>query len=68
MGLRDGGFACLGLSRESYGNAGRIRAVIKSAFTDAGLLPFGPHGFRKTLGILANDYCKTPEQFRLQTH
>lgn len=64
MGLQDGGFAYVGLSRETYSNAGKIRDVIKTAFTDAGLPPFGPHSFRKTLGILANDFCKTPEQFK----
>ncbi|PQV57863.1 site-specific recombinase XerD [Defluviimonas denitrificans] len=64
MGLKDGGFACLGLSRDTYGNAGRIRAVIKDAFTSAGLPPFGPHSFRKTLGILANEHCRTPEAFK----
>lgn len=35
-----------------------------TAFTEAGLPAFGPHSFRKTLGILANDFCKTPEQFK----
>lgn len=64
MGVKDGGFACVGLSRETYGNAGRLRAVIKQAFTDAGLPPFAPHSFRKTLGLMANDHCKTPEQFK----
>lgn len=64
MGLNEDGFACLGLSRDTYGNAGKIRDVIKTAFTDAGLPPFGPHSFRKTLGVLANDFCKTPEQFK----
>lgn len=64
MGLNDGGFTCLGLSRENYSNATKIREVIKAAFTNAGLHPFGPHSFRKTLGILANDHCKTPEQFK----
>ncbi len=64
MGLKDGGFACLGLSRDTYGNAGRIRAAIKDAFTSAGLPPFGPHSFRKTLGILANEHCRTPEAFK----
>jgi integrase len=64
MGLNDGGFACLGLSHDTYSNAGKIRDVIKTAFTDAGLSPFGPHSFRKTLGILANEFCKTPEQFK----
>jgi len=64
MGLQDGGFACLGLSRETYSNAGRIRALTKDAFIAAGLSPFGPHSFRKTLGILANTHCRTPEQFK----
>lgn len=64
MGLKDGSFACLGLSRDTYSNAGKLRSVIKDAFTDAGLPPFGPHSFRKTLGLLANDHCKTPEQFK----
>jgi integrase/recombinase XerD len=64
MGRNDGGFACIGLSRDIYGSAGKIRDVIKTAFTDAGLPPFAPHSFRKMLGILANDFCKTPEQFK----
>lgn len=64
IGLHDGGFACLGLSRETYSNAGKMREVVKGAFTTAGLPPFGPHSFRKTLGILANQCCKTPEQFK----
>ena len=64
MGLQDGGFACLGLSRDTYSNAGKIREVIKAAFTSAGLPPFGPHSFRKTLGTMANTQCRTPEQFK----
>ena len=47
--LVDGSFSALGLSRESYANAGKIREVIKDAFTTAGLPPFAPHSFRKTL-------------------
>lgn len=64
MGLIDGSFAALGLSRDTYSNAGTLRAVIKKAFTGAGLPAYGPHSFRKTLGLLANDRCKTPEQFK----
>ena len=64
MGLQDGAFAALGLSRDTYSNAGKLRSVIKDAFTIAGLPAFGPHSFRKTLGLLANDHCKTPEQFK----
>ncbi|WP_297781703.1 site-specific integrase [uncultured Roseovarius sp.] len=64
MGLKDGSFAALGLSRDTYSNAGKLRAVIKDAFTNSGLPAFGPHSFRKTLGLLANTQCKTPEQFK----
>lgn len=64
MGLQDGAFAALGLSRDTYRNAGKLRTVIKGTFTSAGLPAFGPHSFRKTLGLLANDHCKTPEQFK----
>lgn len=64
MGLTDGSFACLGLSRDTYSNAGSLREVIKAAFTNAGLPSFGPHAFRKTLGNLANDCCRTPEQYK----
>ena len=64
MGQKDGVFAVLGLSRQTYCNAHALREVIKAAFTSAGLPSFGPHSFRKTLGILANEHCKTPEQFK----
>lgn len=64
MGHKEGSFANVGLSRDTYSNAGKIRAVIKDAFTGAGLPAFGPHSFRKTLGLLANVHCKTPEQFK----
>ncbi|NCO22306.1 MAG: site-specific integrase [Rhodobacterales bacterium] len=64
MGQKDGEFAALGLSRDLYSNAGKLRAVIKDAFTSSGLPAYGPHSFRKTLGGLTNEYCKTPEQFK----
>lgn len=64
MGLSNGSFACLGLSRDTYSNAGKIREVIKEAFANAGLPTFGPHSFRKTLGDMTNIHCRTPEQFK----
>ena len=64
MGLKDGAFTALGLSRDTYSNAGKLRTVIKDAFVNAGLPAFAPHSFRKTLGIPANEHCKTPEQFK----
>ena len=53
-----------GLSRDTYSNAGKIRAIIKSAFVASGLPAYAPHSFRKTLVKLGIDLCKTPEQFK----
>jgi integrase/recombinase XerD len=64
MRPNEGGYACLGLSRDTYSNAGRFREVIKESFANSGLSPFGPHSFRKTLGILSREHCKTPEQLK----
>ena len=64
MGLADGSFAALGLSRETYANAGKIREVIKAAFTTAGLPAFAPHSFRKTLVKYGDQRCQTREQFK----
>lgn len=64
MGLQQGSFATIGLSRDTYANAGKIRAVIKQAFTDSGLPAFAPHSFRTTLVALGNEICLTPEAFK----
>ena len=64
MGLVDGGFAALGLSRDTYANAGKIREVIKAAFLAAGLPVFAPHSFRKTLVKFGDQRCQTREQFK----
>lgn len=64
MGQIDGAFAVAGLSRETYANAGPLRAVIGNAFAHAGLPRFHPHSFRKTLVILGNAICSSPEEFK----
>ena len=64
MGLIDGEFSVLGLSRETYANAGKIREVIKAAFTTAGLPAFAPHSFRKSLVKYGDQCCQTREQFK----
>lgn len=64
MGMVDGSFAVLGLSRETYANAGKIREVIRSTFTNAGLPAFAPHSFRKTLVKYGDLRCQTREQFK----
>lgn len=60
----NGAFAVTGLEREPYATASAIREVIKTAFTEAGLPPFVPHSFRKTLIKFGDQRCKTREEFK----
>ncbi len=64
QGLIDGCFATVGLSRGNYGNASKIRQVIKHAFINAGLPPFAPHSFRKSLVKYGDQICTTRERFK----
>jgi integrase len=57
-------FEATGLDRKPWSNAGPIRTVFKKAFTAAGLPYFNPHSFRKTLALLGEKLCQTPEQFK----
>ena len=60
----DGHFAAVGLSRQHWSNAASIRKIFKSAFESAGLPYFNPHSFRKTLAVLGERICATPEEFK----
>lgn len=64
IGNPDGSFAVTGLSRETYAGAGAIREAIKSAFTNAGLPPFAPHSFRRTLSKWADRQYPSREAFK----
>jgi len=57
-------FEAAGLDRKHWSSAGPIRAIFKEAFTRAGLPYFNPHSFRKTLVLLGERICRTPEQFK----
>ena len=57
-------FAVTGLSREPYANAQPIRDVVKGAFARVALPSFTPHSFRKTLGLLSNERCRTMEEHK----
>jgi integrase len=57
-------FEASGLGRKHWSNATPIRAIFREAFTRAGLPYFNPHSFRKTLALLGEKLCRTPEQFR----
>ncbi|MDP2804004.1 MAG: tyrosine-type recombinase/integrase [Phreatobacter sp.] len=57
-------FAPVGLARRHWKNADAIRRVFRNAFETAGLPYFNPHSFRKTLAVLGERMCKTPEAFK----
>ena len=59
-----GRFTPVGLHRTPYADASRLRESVKAAFETVDLPKFAPHSFRRTLVALANEYCKTPEQFK----
>jgi integrase len=60
----DGQFRSDGLDRKQWSNAGPIRKVFKEAFENAGLPPFNPHSFRKTLAQLGQKKCRTMEAMK----
>ncbi|MEE9376350.1 MAG: site-specific integrase [Rhizobiaceae bacterium] len=62
--IADIGFQVTGLTGEIYANAGAYREMIKGTFVSAGLQPFVPHSFRKTLVKYGDQICGTREQFK----
>ena len=63
----DGRFTNTGLAWDTYANAQHIITTIKDAFVAAGLHPFTPHSFRKTLGRLGDEICLTREAWKAWT-
>jgi integrase len=57
-------FGAVGLDRRHWSNAGPIRAVFKEAFAAAGLPYFNPHSFRKTITLIGQRQCRTPEEYK----
>ena len=53
-----------GLARSHWSNASPIRAIFKEAFAGAGVPYANPHSFRKTLALLGERVCRTPEEFK----
>jgi integrase len=60
----NGLFGSTGLSRRHWKNADAIRRIFRHAFEAAGLPYFNPHSFRKTLALLGERLCPTPEAFK----
>jgi integrase len=59
-----GHFEALGLERRHWRDAAAIRKIFRTAFEGAGLPAFNPHSFRKTLVMLGERVCQTPEEFK----
>lgn len=57
-------FGPVGLSRRCWTSAGSIRRIFRQAFERAGLPYFHPHLFRKTLALLGQQICKSPEELK----
>ncbi|MFP5207272.1 MAG: tyrosine-type recombinase/integrase [Acidobacteriota bacterium] len=57
-------FETAGLERAHWNTATPIRTIFREAFELAGLPYFHPHSLRKTLARLAEQVCKTPEEFK----
>ncbi len=57
-------FEAAGLEPRHWRSAGPISAIFKEAFEKAGLRYFNPHSFRKTLGLLGQRVCRTPEELK----
>ena len=57
-------FCATGLDRRPWANADPIRKLFKAAFEHAGLPYFHPHSLRKTLALLGEQLCQTPEEFK----
>lgn len=57
-------FEVLGISRTPWKSASSAAKIFKQAFADAGLPPFPPHRVRDTMSDLANEHCRTPEDYK----
>lgn len=65
IGLVKGkGFQVVGLSREPYAGAAKLNGAIRDSFTAVHMHEYTAHSFRKTLGIYANEVCKSLEEFK----
>lgn len=57
-------FEAIGIKPEHWASAAPIRSIFKESFFNAGLPYYNPHSFRKTLVLLGETKCKTPEAFK----
>lgn len=58
-------FEAGGIDRDHWSNAGPIRKIFEVAFKQAEIPYANPHSFRKTLVLLGERLCRTPEEFKV---
>ena len=61
---QDRTFQAGGILKEHWRTTEPIRRVFKVAFESAGLPYFHPHSFRRTLTVLGERLCQSPEEFK----
>lgn len=65
--LESGGgrpFRVVGIDRSPWSSASSAAKIFKSAFKSAGFSAYSPHRVRDMIVELANEHCKTPEDFK----
>jgi integrase/recombinase XerD len=60
----NGHFGADGLERKPWATTAPIRKIFREAFEAANLPYFNPHSLRKTLTLLGEQICRTPEEFK----
>jgi integrase len=57
-------FEWVGLKKDGWASAEPIRYIFRRAFAYVGLPYFNPHSFRRTLALLGQRVCRTPEELK----
>lgn len=57
-------FQASGLARTHWARGGPIRRIFKEAFGRADIPYANPHSFRRTLALLSETMCRTPEEVK----
>jgi integrase/recombinase XerD len=61
---QDRQFGVAVLEPRHWSSSTPITVIFRRAFEGAGLSYFNPHSFRRTLALLGQQRCKTPEEFK----
>lgn len=57
-------FEVQGIAREPWASASGAAKIFKQAFERVGFPPYSPHRVRDTITQLANEHCRSPEDFK----